>query len=347
MKDKQILQGILLLILVVLIFSLIQRFDTEPAAYTNPPNYLLSKQVNPSDISPKKENAPNDNPLMQRIRKARLENRPIVWVYFEYEVSARTWLNFYSRRSPQQMSGILQLCLLTIHRHFPKHAFEVVVYTQDDITSILPDRHSAEYVHMRATDVMPYLYRAFVRYALLHTYGGYTIPLDTVIMRSMEPSLADYRTNKCLIYGPTSTIYREWYGLDDTRMAAEEGHPLIKDTLDYIMEHSRKFHFAMEFRDAIFRQVQHLVVKHAGSISVSECLPTVNSTGRPYRIEDLYATSWTMPDPTSAVASYCMIPLHYDITVRKYAFGYLRRISRDEVWKSELWVAEQMRRSLQ
>jgi hypothetical protein len=344
MEDRQILQVILLIILVVLVFSLIRRFDTEPPAYANAPNYFIAPpKVN---VAPK-VTQPNQHPLLDRIQTAKRENRPIVWVYFEYEVSARNWLNFYSRRSPQKMSGILQLCLLTIQRHFPSRSFEVIVYTQDDIVDILPEKYATEYAHMRATDVLPYLYKAFVRYALLHTYGGYTIPLDTVIMRSMEPTLADYRSGKCLIYGPTSTIYREWYGLDDTRMAAEEGNRMIKEVIDYILEHSRKFHFAMEFRDAIFRKVQQLVVKYSGDIQVSECLPTVNSTGRPYRIEDLYATSWTMPDPTVPLASYCMIPIHYDITVRKYALGYLRRISKEEVWKSELWIAEQMRRSLQ
>jgi hypothetical protein len=353
MNDRQLIQIVLLIVLFGLILSLIYRFDKDPACYSNPPNLFLSSHE--STVIPIKKAVSSisrleksiDNPLLERIERAQKENRPVVWVYFEYEISARNWLNFYSRRSPQPMTGLLELCLMTIRRHFPKRSFEVIVYTQDDIVSLLPDRYSQEYVHMRTADVMPYLYKAFVRYALLDSYGGYSIPLDTIIMSSMEPTLADYQSGKCLIFGPTSTIYREWYGLDDTRMAAQSNNALIKEIVNYILENSRKFHYAMEFRDAIFRRVQQLVVAYSGQIRVSECLPTVNSNGRPYRIEDLYATSWTMPDPSTPLARYCMIPIHYDTTVRKYALGYLRRIPKEEIWQSELWIAEQIRRSLQ
>ena len=368
-KLLTILRLVLFLIAVLLIFSLIHRMDTDPASYGNLPSVFTTTPVtheglvisvpskdtasatasataSESSICKKISSSIVDSTIIPRIQRAKQEGRPIVWVYFEYEVSARKWLNFYSRRSPQGMPGLLQLCLMTIQRHFPSKNFEVIVYTQDDIPLILPKCHADEYLHMRTGHVEHYLSRAFARYALLHHYGGYSIPLDTIIMRQMTYSLADYQTGKCIVFGPTSSIYREWYGVDDARIAATEGHPLIKDIIQYILENSRKFHNSMEFRDAIFRRVQELVTIHAGLIRIDLCMPTVNSNGRPYLIDDLYASSWSMPQPDTPVASYCMIPIYYQQTVTKYAYGYLRQLTADDIATSELWVAEQIRRSL-
>lgn len=351
----------------ILAFSLIQRLDTDPASYGNLPNLFVKPSDSTIESPETKSNSPiatipappaelstckkysvtkSDSTIVPRIRQARQEGRPIVWVYFEYEVSARTWLNFYSRRSPQGMSSLLQLCLTTIHHHFPRSSFEVVVYTQDDIEQILPKCHADEYRHMQTNAVESYLTRAFVRYALLYHYGGYSIPLDTIIMKPMTDSLADYRSGKCLLFGPVSAIYNEWMGVDDARIAASEGHGLIRDIINYVSENSRRFHFSMEFRDAIARRVNELTSIHAGLIRVLSCMPTVNANDRPYLIDDLYASSWTMPQPDTPVGSYCMIPIHYEQTVRKYAFGYLRQLPVEDIWQSELWVAEQIRRSL-
>jgi hypothetical protein len=371
----RILQYVLFVIIIFLVFTIIQRMDTDPASYGNLPNLFNNseeanaipdsnpKSVSISDVKKSKHTSStsvaestsckkisvthSDSTIIPRIQKAQQEGRPIVWVYFEYEVSARKWLNFYSRRSPQGMEGLLQLCLLTIRHHFPASHFEVIVYTQDDIEQILPSCYSQEYLHMRTSGVDSYLYRAYVRYALLYHYGGYSIPLDTIIAKPMVDTIADYRTGKCILFGPTSSIYNEWLGVDDARVAVTEGHSLVRDIIKFITENSRKFHYSMEFRDAISQKVQELVTIHAGLIRVNQCLPTVNSSGRPYLIDDLYASSWSMPQPDTPVGSYCMIPTHYQQAVRKYSFGYLRQLSAEEINQSELWVAEQIRRSMQ
>jgi hypothetical protein len=365
----QVLQIILYVLIMILALSLVRRLDTDPASYGNLPNLfirpveteksetVISDKTSsfgtipspPAELSTCKKisTTKSDSTIIPRIRQARQEGRPIVWVYFEYEVSARKWLNFYSRRSPQGMSGLLQLCLTTIYHHFPRSSFEVVVYTQDDIEQILPKCHADEYRHTRTSGVESYLTRAFVRYALLYQYGGYSIPLDTIIMKPMTNTLADYRSGKCMLFGPASAIYNEWMGVDDARIAVSEGHVLIRDIIQYVTENSRRFHFSMEFRDAISRRINELTSIHAGLIRVVSCMPTVNANDRPYLIDDLYASSWTMPQPDTPVGSYCMIPIHYEATVRKYAFGYLRQLTAEDVWQSELWVAEQIRRSLQ
>jgi|688.fasta_scaffold81157_2 hypothetical protein len=278
----------------------------------------------------------NDNQLLLQIKDAQTKNLPIVWVYNPYEESAKFWKDFMSRRNRQTTSGLRRLCLTTILKHFPEYNYRIVVFNQDNLESLMG------YEYSLCRPLYPYLKNEYIKYALLEKYGGYWIPIDTVIMRQMNNTLNDYYNDKLIVNGFVSTQYKDLFSYDSMYISCRKQHPIIKNIVGIIRKLGNTFQNEIHFKDTIHKYFQEICEKNDKLVSRYNMVSFLNNNGEMLSFEDLYSQNNNMPP----INTLTIIPTHYDITMKKHMWNYIERMDTQQLLESEMWITYAIQMSL-
>jgi hypothetical protein len=277
-----------------------------------------------------------DNQLLLQINDANTKNLPIVWVYNPYEESSKFWKDFMSRRHRQPTSGLRRLCLTTILKHFPEYNYRIVVFNQDNISSLLDDQYKV------CRPLYPYLKNEYIKYALLEKYGGYWIPIDTVIMKSLNNTLNDYYNGKLIVNGYVSTQYKDIFSYNSVYIGCKKQHPIIKDIVGYIRKLSNTFQNEIHFKDTLHKYFQEICEDNNRLVSRYDMVSFLNNSGEMLSFEDLYSQNNNMP-PMNTLT---IIPTLYDIVMKKHMFNYIERMDSKQLLESEMWITYAIQMSL-
>jgi len=354
------LETIVLLILLIVSLYVILKTNTEPeTVYDNKriPSCLLYKHlIVPGELDwdieviedfnvcskPLDDNFnPNidiitNNQLLLQINDAKTRNLPIVWVYNPYEESAKFWKDFMSRRNRQPTSSLRRLCLTTILKHFPEYNYRIVVFNQDNLEGLLGEHYKV------CHPLYPYLKNEYIKYALLEKYGGYWVPIDTVIMRSINNTLNDYYNGKLIVSGFVSTQYKDIFSYDSTYIACKSGHPLIRDIVKYIKQLSNSFQNEIHFKDTLHKYFQETCEENNKLVSKYNMVSFLNKNGEMLSFEDLYSQNNNM----SSMDKLTIIPTLYDIVMKKHMWNYVERMNSQQLLESEMWITYAIQMSL-
>lgn len=287
-----------------------------------------------SGILEKEVDVISDGQLLSQIADADKNNLPIVWVYNPYEVSSKFWLNFMSRKHRQTTSDLRRLCLTTILKYFPEYHYRVVVFNQENVKALIPECRSFS---------SDYLYDEYIKYSLLEKYGGYWIPIDTVMVQSItDKTTSDYFQNKLIVMGYESSQYNDIFGFHSNYIACKKNHIIMKEMMRFIIHSMKTFQNAIRFKDGVNKYFQHLCNKHQDSISKQDLLAYKNRHNRMLSFEDLYSDNNNMP-PLSTIY---IVPTLYDIVNKKHMWRFIERLSSDQIMDSEMWMGYAIKTAL-
>ncbi len=268
----------------------------------------------------------SDAQLQSQIADANKMNLPIVWVYNPYEVSSKFWLNFMSRKHRQTTSDLRRLCLTTILKHFPEYHYRVIVFNQENVKALIPECRNI------ASD---YLYDEYIKYSILEKYGGYWIPIDTVVVQSItDKTVSDYYQDKLIVMGYESSQYSDIFGFNSNYMACKKDHIIVKEMMKFIIRNMKTFQNSIRFKDGVNKYFQHLCNKYQDTISKQDLLAYKNRNERMLSYEDLYSDNNNMPD----LKTLHIVPTLYDIVNKKHMWRFIERLSSEQIMDSEMWI---------
>jgi hypothetical protein len=278
----------------------------------------------------------NNNQLLLQIKDANTLNIPIIWVYNPYEESAKFWKDFMSRRNRQTTSDLRRLCLTTILKHFPEYNYRIVVFNQDNLEALMGSHYKV------CRPLYPYLKNEYIKYALLEKYGGYWMPIDTVIMNTINNTLNDYYNNKLVVSGFVSTQYKDMFSYNSTYIGCKSGHPIIKDIVNYIRMLANTFQNEIHFKDTLHKYFQEICERNNRLVARHNIVSFLNNKDEMVSFEDLYSQNNSMPE----MSKLTIIPTLYDETMKKHMWNYIERMSVDQLLKSEMWITYAIQQSL-
>jgi hypothetical protein len=278
----------------------------------------------------------SDNQLLLQIKDAQAKNLPIVWVYNPYEESAKFWKDFMSRRHRQTTSGLRRLCLTTILKHFPEYNYRIVVSNQDNLLALMGNEYNV------CRPLYPYLKNEYIKYALLEKYGGYWIPIDTVMMKSLNNTLNDYYNGKLIVSGYVSTQYKDIFSYDSMYIGGKKGNAIIKDIVNLIRNLANTFQNEIHFKDTIHKYFQEICEKNNRLISRQNMVSFLNNKDEMLSFEDLYSQNNNMPP----MDTLTIIPTHYDVVMKKHMWNYIERMDTQQLLESEMWITYAIQMSL-
>jgi hypothetical protein len=278
----------------------------------------------------------SDNQLLLQIKDAELNNLPIVWVYNPYEESAKFWKDFMSRRHRQTTSGLRRLCLTTILKHFPEYNYRIVVFNQDNLEALL----GIDYAVCRP--LYPYLKNEYIKYVLLEKYGGYWIPIDTVIMHPINNTLNDYYNDRLIVSGYVSTQYKDIFSYSSIYIACNKQNSIIKNIVNYIRRLSNSFQNEIHFKDTLHKYFQRICEDNEHLVKRYNMVAFLNNNNEMLSFEDLYSQNNNMPP----METLTIIPTLYDVVMKKHMWNYIERMDSDQLLKSEMWITYAIQMSL-
>jgi hypothetical protein len=274
--------------------------------------------------------------LLQQIKDANTKNIPIVWIYNPYEISSKFWKDFMSRRDIQPTSSLRSLCLTTILKHFPDYNYRPIVFNQDNLYSLLGDDYKV------CRPMYSYLKNEYIKYALLEKYGGFWIPIDTVMMRSINETLNDYYNGKLIVNGYSSTQYKDIFSYDSTYIGCIKGHKIVKLMMIYLKGLSNGFQNEIYFKDTVHKYFQGICENNNYLVSRYNIVSFLNGKGEMLSFEDLYSKNNNMP----SLNTLAIVPTLYDITMKKHMFNYIERMNVSQLLESEMWITYAIQMSL-
>jgi hypothetical protein len=278
----------------------------------------------------------SDMQLLLQIKDAQSKNLPIVWVYNPYEESAKYWKDFMSRRNRQPTSSLRRLCLTTILKHFPEYNYRIVVFNQDNLVSLLGNQYKI------CRPLYPYLKNEYIKYVLLEMYGGYWIPIDTVMMKSVNNTLNDYNNGKLVVSGFVSTQYKDIFSYDSTYIACKRGNPLIRELVILIKNLSNSFQNEIHFKDTVHKYFQEICEDNNRLVARYNIVAFLNRNDEMLSFEDLYSQNNNMPP----METLTIIPTLYDIVMKKHMWNYIERMDSMQLLEAEMWITYAIQVSL-
>ena len=191
-------------------------------------------------------------------------SKPIMWVYNPYEYNATEWENFGSRRVKQQTPGIIEACLDSINK-YSKRDFTVIVFNQDDLHRLLPDFFkNKDFVVKIKND---YVLMNFIKYALLVRYGGYWMPVDTILIKSLKDTIPIYKNNKFITLTKNNMNFIDFDGLNDDYIACQKNNPLAVECLNFILKNIDTFQNSIHFKNGVNKYFNSILPKYSNILS--------------------------------------------------------------------------------
>lgn len=281
---------------------------------------------------------PEGIPIEEQCACERFTDKPKIWIFNEVEKSARFWKDFYSRRSFQETSGIIDLCLQSIYKH-NSDRFDIMIFNQCDLEKLLPEyfKHPNYFKQIKND----YVYYNLIKYAILYKYGGYWIPADTIMMSSLMDTRIYFNRGYILTFGSNNTNFIDCKGFNDSYLAALPENKIIGDMLKFITDHISSFQNAINFKESINRYFNAIICSHKKHYHYDMLIE--KSSDNKYITIDWYFKTYynSLNDKVEG-----MLPLYLGKINRHSKYNYLNRMSPEQILNSDMLIGNLLRKSL-
>ena len=251
-----------------------------------------------------------------------------IWIYNPYELSSRHWDNFYSRKSFNKSSSIINICLKSIIKH-SKDKYNIRVFNQSCIKNLIP-----EFKQHLDNCKNSYSFRNLLKYAILYKYGGIWLPKDTLMLNELNINSNDYYSGKIITFGINNTDQKDNQGISDDIIGSSRNNPFIKNILKFIVNNIYKFQFALKFKDGVNKYF-NIVAKKGDYIRYYPL--TLQKNLRNKFINE----STLMGIFNNNILDYqnkVFLKLNIDNISRLPKFSYLLRMSEKQIMDSNLFI---------
>lgn len=273
-------------------------------------------------------------------------NKPALWLFVPTsEVTSRHWLDFGQRSSRALNIPLLNLCYQTIvHHNHPDYHVRIISGISG-LTDLLGGEEALPWLLREHGDLASLgpAEMNWIRAAVLARFGGLWLNPSTICLRPFGQQPAD----KVIFFGtdPGQTLS----GPNGTAVPSSEalwvpkaGHPIMVEWEQVCFQRVNQKRGGEQFRGDwawdFLRFSQELSQKGETVIVDPHAELSRKRDGKRIQLEDLFATGTEgrLPFDVPPHAIYCPVP--WDELQRREAFGWMLRMSEEQVMGSDIVV---------
>jgi hypothetical protein len=258
--------------------------------------------------------------------------KPIMWVYNPYEYNATEWENFGSRRLKQPTPGLIEACLDSIYNKSNRD-FTVIIFNQDDLHRLLPDFFkNKDFVIKIKND---YVLMNFIKYALLVKYGGYWIPADTILIKSIKDTIPIYKNNKFITLTKNNMNFIDFDGLSDDYIACQKNNPIAVECQNFILKNIDTFQNSILFKNAVNKYFNSILPNYSNNITPIY-IGLLKDNNNVFLNESmLFSQMNTQINP-----DVYFIPLFYNTIRLRPKLNWIERMNKKDILKSNMQLSK-------
>lgn len=175
--------------------------------------------------------------VMKNPLKKFFSEKVIVWIYNPILTNSNKWKSFYSRRSVQDTTGLVKLCINSAKFNLGKD-YDIRIFNQDDLDTLIPE--SLESLYKCKTKKMVDKY---IKYAIIHKYGGIWLPNSTIVLNSLVLNIKEYKMDRLLLFGLNHENYQSGPGYSDNIIASRKNSDIVRNILSILDKSLNSFNY--------------------------------------------------------------------------------------------------------
>ena len=257
-----------------------------------------------------------------------------IWIYVPTEISARYWSDFGSRRVVQLPSAFEQLCIESI-RNVNKN-MEVVVLADCDLDRYLKADEMAVVV-ARSNEC--YDRYNFIKWSILHRFGGIWIPPTVIGCRGLEFPSHFFNKGSIIAFGQNRDSLGRGMNIDDCIVGGGSDCDIFGELAGLARRNLQWPTRTTKFEETYLRAFNDMV----GRTGVDLHLFNHNENGRldragiPITIDALVSHNPTVLLYPEHVR---MIATPYNDAKKLFKYQWLTRLSREQILGGEMWISQ-------
>lgn len=280
----------------------------------------------------------------QIIEKYLLENqileneKPILWIHFDYHINSRNWLNFMSRNSEELNQPYKYLTVQSIIKH-SSDDFNICLIDDNSFHKLIPGwsidmNKLSEPVksHIRSLGIMK----------LLYYYGGFHVPSSYLALDNINKLYKEGLQKKdCFILeglnNNSSSIYTSFFPTHHF-MGCRKHSIVMKEIIQYLEKlNSIDYTTEQDFLGQIDRFCYKLVQENKMVCINGVKIGVKDKKRNPVLIDDLIQTSYI-----SFVDSLQGILIPDKDILKRTKYQWFTRLSLEQIYKSNIILAKYM-----
>ena len=175
--------------------------------------------------------------VMKNPLKDFFSKKIIVWIYNPILTNSYKWKSFYSRRSVQDITGLVKLCINSAKFNLGKD-YDIRIFNQDDLDTLIPESLDSLY-KCKTKEIV----NKYIKYAILYKYGGIWLPNSTIVLNPLILNMEEYKKDRLLLFGLNHENYQSLPGYSDNIIACSENSNIVRNILDILDESLNNFNY--------------------------------------------------------------------------------------------------------
>ena len=168
-----------------------------------------------------------------------------LWIYNPILVNSNKWKTSYSRRSVQDTTGLVKLCIRSARFNLGEK-YDIKIFNQDDLDTLIPECLPV-LRKCKTTKVV----EEYIKYSILYKYGGIWLPNSTIVLNPLRLNMGEYNSGKLLLFGINHEDYQEAPTYSDLIVASTVNTQIVRNILDILDESLKGFNYDNNFNNYI------------------------------------------------------------------------------------------------
>lgn len=262
--------------------------------------------------------------------------KPIIWIHTQYDINARSWLDFYSRNTEQLNQPYIYLTIKSVINHCGEN-FNVCLIDDDSFAKLMPAWNVnlslvAEPIKSKLRQL------AFAR--LLYTFGGFLMPSTFICFRNLYSLYCSQLAQHELFVGELvdrkSTSDQTLFFPDTKFMGCRKEAPILLDYIRYLETiTSTDFVGESDFLGSYSRWMYGKIREGKVGIVTADKLGAKDIKGKSVTIDNLLSNTF-IDLPHDAHGLY--VP--GDEILRRTNYQWFARLSTEQVLASDTMIGK-------
>jgi hypothetical protein len=261
-------------------------------------------------------------------------DKPILWIFLNYEVNGRCWESFMSRTSKNLNQGYLYLTVKSIIERNKKQFH--ICFIDDNVFSKLLDDGYFKNMNRKAYPNKLYL-RIYGMCNLLYTYGGVFVPASFICFNDLSVLLEYEKMFVGEFVNRSVSCKTNYFYPSYQLMGCRKGNTVMESLVQYLQKSSLHDYTDEALFIGKLNVWLNVHVKKGQIVLISgNQIGTKLKSGKPMNLEDFFSTNF--------------VPIQYHLGIyipetellQRIQYGWFVRMSPKQVLQSSTFVGKML-----